>query len=155
MLHSALAIAPVFLIIMLGWAARQSRIVPDEAWAGVNKLAYNVLAPLFMLSTIAKADIAGAGAGIYIGALLTGALFGAAIALLIKPIAGSDMPAYSSVFQTAVRWNAMVLLSATPGLFGEAGVTYVVLAVGPMALMANLLAVTGLSPCSAASSAIP
>jgi predicted permease len=57
MTQLAVALAPVFIAILAGWGARFTNIVPAPAWGGVNRLAYMILAPVFMFTEIVRADL--------------------------------------------------------------------------------------------------
>ncbi|MET0544873.1 MAG: AEC family transporter [Caulobacterales bacterium] len=141
---TAAAITPIFLSILLGWAIRKLDIMPAGAWAGVNRLAFYVLAPMYLLHLITHADISGAGAGHFILVLMTGVVISALAALVIKPLLTRNS-SFASVFQAAVRWNAIVLLAAAPSMFGADGASLLALALAPMTVACNVLAVAGFS----------
>ena len=46
------ALAPVFLLILLGWAVRAGRVASAEALGHVNRFGYFVLYPAFLFTTI-------------------------------------------------------------------------------------------------------
>jgi predicted permease len=138
------ALAPVFLLIALGWGARAARILPDEAWGAVNRFGYFLPYPAFLFTTVAGADLHANNAGPFLAACLSG--FGAmvAIALAIRPLF-KNAPAYTSVFQGVVRWNGFVILAAANSLYGPRGEELIALAFGPLVLLINLICVAVLA----------
>ena len=135
-----LALAPVFLAILTGWGARLSKVVPETAWQGVNRLAYMILAPVFMFTEIVRADlsfqdlsfaVAGVASFIAMGVLGFG----------LMPVAG-DGPTFASAHQGSIRWNTFVILAAAAAAFGPEGSALVALLMGPGIPVVNVMTVT-------------
>ncbi len=68
----AFALAPVFLVIALGFIVCRTGIAPAESWSGLNRVAYAVLFPALLFTTIANADFDAAGVGAFVAAVVTG-----------------------------------------------------------------------------------
>ncbi|MGE0044278.1 MAG: AEC family transporter [Hyphomonadaceae bacterium] len=141
MLDVVVALAPVFILILIGWGARSARILPDEAWGAVNRFGYLVLYPAFLFTTVAGANLTSANAPAFLAAAITGFLIMAAFAFATRFFIRNDDPAFTSVFQGAVRWNGFALLAAADGLYGPGGAAMVALAFGPLVLIVNLISV--------------
>jgi malonate transporter len=139
------ALAPVFLLILIGWGARAAKLASSEAFAAVNRLGYTLLYPAFLFTTIAGADVHAADAGPFVAGALAGFASMAVIALAVKPVFGTDGPAFTSLFQGALRWNGFAVLAAAPALFGRQGGDLVALAFGPAVLLVNLISVAALA----------
>ncbi len=139
------ALAPVFLLIVIGWGARRARFLPEEAWAGVNRFGYLVLYPAFLFTTIAGADLGAADAFSFVGATLSGFAAVGLLALLTRFVFRADGPAFTSVFQGALRWNGFALLAAADSLYGPGGAARIALAFGPLVLLINLASVAVLA----------
>src|SRR2546430_11225846 len=95
------ALAPVFLLIVLGFALKQSLMRLETQWHGLERLVYYVLFPALLIETLAKADLATvpvAGVG---GALLLSALLLSGLCLALRPFLASkcavDGPAFTSI----------------------------------------------------------
>ena len=58
-----LGIAPVFVLIALGYGLRKSDFLPDAAWRPIEKLSINILYPGFLIPAIWHADLSGPSAG--------------------------------------------------------------------------------------------
>lgn len=138
------ALAPVFLLIVLGWAVRASRLMPAETLGAVNRFGYFVLYPAFLFTTVASASLGSGEALLFLGAVLIGFLALVALTLLFRPLF-RDGPAYTSVFQGATRWNGFAILAAANEIFGPLGRPYIALAFGPAVVMLNVISVAVLA----------
>ncbi|XBQ15650.1 MAG: AEC family transporter [Oceanicaulis sp.] len=140
----AVALVPIFGVIALGWALRRSKLVRLELWPGINRLSYQALLPALLFSTISRAEIEGAEAGAFLLAVTLAFLAMGAISLLFKPLP-VDGPAYTSLFQGAVRWNGFVLLALAGAVFGAEGAALVALVFAPTVPLINVMCVAVLT----------
>ncbi|WP_316237463.1 AEC family transporter [Bradyrhizobium sp. SZCCHNR1015] len=144
----AAALAPVFLLIVMGFGLRRSLIRLDTQWHGLERLTYYVLFPALLLQSLVKADLGKvpvAGIG---GALFLAMLAMSALCLALRPLltrSGIDGPAFTSIFQGATRWQTYVALSVAGSLFGPTGLA--VASVGMIAIipMVNVFSVAVLA----------
>ncbi|MGE5545784.1 MAG: AEC family transporter [Solirubrobacterales bacterium] len=141
------ALAPIFLLILLGWGVRATAFVPDAFWAPAEKLTYFVLFPALLVANLAEARLEGlpvAGmAAAQAGGILAMAL---AVALLRNPAGRRlDGASYSSLFQGAIRPNTYVGLAAAAGLWGAQGVTLTAICVALVVPLVNVLSVIALA----------
>ncbi|WP_315784493.1 AEC family transporter [Bradyrhizobium sp. SZCCHNPS1003] len=142
------ALAPVFLLIVVGFGLRRSLMRLDTQWHGLERLTYYVLFPALLLQSLVKADLSKvpvAGIG---GALFLAMLAMSALCLALRPLlarAGVDGPAFTSIFQGATRWQTYVALSVSASLFGPTGLA--VASVGMIAIipMVNVFSVAVLA----------
>jgi malonate transporter and related proteins len=134
------ALAPVFLAILVGWAARASRVVPEAAWAGVNRLVYMILSPTFIFTEILRASLSLEDIS-FVAAGVAGFAVMAAIGFLLLPIAKGDRSAFASAHQGVVRWNTFVVLAAALALLGPPGSALVALLMGPAIPVVNIVTV--------------
>lgn len=149
----ALALAPVFILIGLGWLARNRRIAEPEAFGAVNRFGYFVLYPAFLFTIITGADFSSGEAAPFVLGVLAGFGVMIALALLLRLVFRGDGPAYTSVFQGALRWNGFPLLAAATALYGEPGLELIGLAFGPLVFLTNVVAVIVLARWGAAKAA--
>lgn len=136
----ATALIPIFGVIALGWALRRSKLVRTELWLGVNRLSYQALLPALLFSTISTADFDGLNAGPFLVAVTLAFAAMGAIALAFKPLP-VDGPAYTSLFQGAVRWNGFVLLALAVPVFGPEGGALAALVFAPTVPLINVMCV--------------
>lgn len=140
-MHSVLGeLAPVFILIMLGYAVRMSRVISAEAFGQVNRFGYFILYPAFLFTLSLHSDLAGGDAGPFLIGVLLGFAAMIGLALASRPFF-ADGPAYTSVFQGSVRWNGFILLSAAPSLYGPAGPQLIGIAFGPLVLVVNVVCI--------------
>ncbi|HUR43422.1 MAG TPA: AEC family transporter [Aestuariivirga sp.] len=136
---------PVFLLIALGWGLRFRQIVPEDMWRGVELLGYWVFFPALLGDTLIRSDISQlplTGIAVtMIGAFLTMALLLLAARKLIMAQLAIDGPSYSSLFQSATRWNGFIALPVLAKLYGDEGVALVAVIIGALVPIANVTAV--------------
>jgi malonate transporter and related proteins len=135
------ALAPVFILIALGWLARNRRIAEPEAFGAVNRFGYFVLYPAFLFTIITGADFSGGEALPFVLGVLLGFAVMIALALALRFVFSGDGPAFTSVFQGALRWNGFPLLAAAPALYGPQGTELIGLVFGPLVFMVNIVCV--------------
>jgi predicted permease len=141
MIEVVAALIPVFAIIALGAVLRRLAFLPEEGWRAVEQLTYFVLFPCFLFGAIAFADFANQPVG-RMALLLAGAmLVMAALTFPFKNLLTLDGPAFTSLFQGAVRWNSYVALGAIAAVLGQPGLALIAIAVAVMVPLANLLCV--------------
>ena len=141
MIDVLLALVPVFAIIALGAALRWRKFMPEDGWRAVERVTYFVLFPCFLFGAIAFADFGDEPVGRM--ALLLGAamLLMAAIVYPFRTLMNLNGPAFTSVFQGAVRWNSYVALGAIAAVLGQSGLALAAIAVAIMVPLANALCV--------------
>ncbi|MGQ0532697.1 MAG: AEC family transporter [Caulobacteraceae bacterium] len=143
-------LAPVFILIVLGWAARAGKLATPESFGAVNRFGYFVLYPAFLFTLSSRADFTGYGAAPFLIGILTGVVIAFALALSLRLVFRGDGPAFTSVFQGSIRWNGFVLLAAALPLYGQPGLDLVGLGFGPLVLTINVVCVMVLSRWGAA-----
>jgi malonate transporter len=142
------ALAPVFLLIVLGFALKQSLMRLETQWHGLERLVYYVLFPALLIETLAKANLSSvpvAGVG---GALLLSALLMSGLCLALRPFLAAravDGPAFTSIFQGATRWQTYVALAVAGNLYGDLGLALASVAMVAIIPLVNVLSVTVLA----------
>jgi malonate transporter len=132
------ALAPVFLAILTGWGARLTKVVPETAWAGVNRLAYMVLAPVFMFTEIVRADLSFEDVSFAAAGVLSFIAMGV-LGFALLPLGRG--PVFASAHQGTIRWNTFVILAAAAAAFGPEGSALVALLMGPGIPVVNVMTV--------------
>ncbi|MES1991268.1 MAG: AEC family transporter [Pseudomonadota bacterium] len=136
---------PVFLVIGLGFLLQRRGFPGDGVWLPLDQLNYFIMFPALLLHTLATADLSSFDVWPMAAALATGQ-----IAIIIILIIGHNFyhlsgPAFSSVFQGAVRWNTFVALAAIASLYGKDGVTMAAVAVAVLVPIANTSCIIALT----------
>ena len=135
------ALAPVFLLIALGWLLRARGFLDDSFWIGAERLVYWILFPALLLVTTASADLTGFRILPIAMALVAAILATAALAFGLRGRLGLDGASFTSVFQGAIRSNTYVALAGVGALYGEAGLAVMGIVVFVIVTLVNLLAV--------------
>lgn len=136
------ALLPVFLAIVLGYLLRRTLLREESQWAGLERLTYYVLIPGLVIEALATADFSrvpafGVGATLFCGVIAM-----AVVLLAVQPLLrrqGISGPTFTSMFQGATRWNAMVALAVAGNLFGQTGITMISVAMLAMIPLLNVL----------------
>ena len=142
------ALLPVFLLIVLGFALKRSLMRLETQWHGLERLTYYVLFPALLIQTLVKADLTRvpvAGVG---GALLLSALLMSLLCLALRPLLSKfaiDGPAFTSIFQGAIRWQTYVALAVSGNLYGDAGLALASVAMVAIIPLVNVLSVSVLA----------
>lgn len=145
MIEIVWALVPIFATIALGWALRATGFLYPAFWPQAEKLTYYLLFPALLIAHLAQARLDLLTAGPMGLALFTALLFVAGVAVALRPLVKVDGPAFTSVFQGAIRFSTYAGITAALALHGEAGLTLAAVAVATMIPTCNLLSVAVLS----------
>lgn len=135
------SILPVFLLVVLGTLLKRWRLIDRDMWNGLEQLGFFVLFPSLLFSTLAKAEFSGMAAGnIALGSIGSVSLIALLLGLAwpLFRAAGVSPPAYTSVFQTATRWNAFIALAIAEKLYGADSLALVALVATLIIIPINL-----------------
>jgi predicted permease len=136
------ALGPIFLLIVLGYWLRRERVAPDAFWAPAEWMTFHVFFPALLFRNISAADVGGTANVLALGAAsLAGVL---AVALIVRGLRdrlGVDGPAYTSVFQGAMRPNVYLGIAVAFSLFGETGIALLSVCIAVLVPTVNLLGV--------------
>ena len=135
------ALAPVFLLIALGWLLRARGFPGAAFWPAAERLVYFVLFPALLFLTTATSELAGLGLLPLAAALILALLAIGLLALALRPWLGVDDAGLTSVFQGAIRTNTYVGLGAAGTLYGAAGLEVLGIVILIVVTTVNLLAV--------------
>jgi malonate transporter len=136
------SILPIFLIVALGVTLRRMTLFDDGLWNGLERLGFYVLFPAYLFVTLATADYADIDIGpvtaVYLGAILlmAGLLIAAWPIFRARGVGG---PQFTSVFQTATRWNGFVALAIAEHIADKPGVAMVAYLMGAIIIPINVI----------------
>ncbi|MEP9353152.1 AEC family transporter [Xanthobacter sp. KR7-65] len=139
------ALVPVFLTIALGALLRRILLKDPAHWAALEKLTYFVLFPALLVVSAVKADLSQVNVVAVAGALIGSVVVLSGLILIahrpLISVLAADGPAFTSLFQGAVRWNTYIVLAVAGGLYGAAGITVAAIALVAMIPVVNVIAV--------------
>lgn len=141
MIAIALAIAPIFLLIVTGYALRRGGIPSEEFWTLNDRLVYFVLMPALFFVRISEADLSDPdlipyGATLYAG-FFTAIIAGTAMALVLR----YGAPQATSILQGAGRFNTFIALAVAEALYGLPALQLAVLGAALLVPVVNLTVV--------------
>lgn len=149
MIAVANALIPVFLLIALGAFLKRTLLKSENAWDSLEDLTYYVLFPALLFIATATADLSKAPiTGIFVAlvaAILTVALVLIALRAPLQRAFSWSGPAFTSVFQGAVRWNTYIAVAVASALLGEIGLALAAVALASMIPLINVLSVVVLA----------
>ncbi|HPE70718.1 MAG TPA: AEC family transporter [Candidatus Competibacter sp.] len=139
------ALGPIFALILLGLGLRRLGFPGDGFWPAAERLTYFLLFPALLVNRLAQAwleEYAVGPVAVVVVVLLLGMT---ALAYTLRPWLGVDGPAFSSVYQGAIRFNTYVGLAVALAVFHVEGGTVAALVMALMIPMINVLCVLVLS----------
>jgi malonate transporter and related proteins len=140
-----LAIAPTFVLILMGYALRRGGIPSVEFWNLNDRLVYWVLMPALFFAKISAADLGAQPLGAFAGLLYAGFFAAVGFGLLAQRIAGLPPPQGTDVVQGASRFNTFVGLAIAEALYGAPGLQAAVVGSAILVPVVNVVMVTALA----------
>lgn len=140
-----LALLPVFIVILIGFALRRFGIIRDEQWLALDQLCYFVLFPAIIFKEIASADfstvpVVGMALSMTIAVV---AMF--ALLLLFHrqwmAVLRIDGPQFTSLVQGASRWHTFIAFAIIPLQFGPQALSLGAVSAAAMTPLLNILCV--------------
>jgi predicted permease len=141
MAATALAIAPVFLLIVFGAALRRVGIPSDDFWSLTDRLVYFVLMPALFFVRIAEADLADPDLLSFTATLYGGFAIAIAAGLGLAALLRQGPAAATSLAQGAGRFNTFIGLAVAEALYATPGLQAAVLGATVLVPFVNLVCV--------------
>lgn len=135
----ALSVLPLLLILAAGYVLAKSEIIPRAGWAAIETLSFRGLIPATLILAIARSDLSLERFGGF-GVALIGTLAiitGLALSLRLLPKKTMGNPAFTSLFQSSIRWNAFVALAAAEQ-FLDGGLAIMAVAIAVLIPLINI-----------------
>lgn len=141
-MSAALAVAPIFVLVVLGYGLRRIGLPGEGFWPMAARLGYWVLIPALLFYKISTAAI-DPGLMAPFAVTLAGSFFlaGTVVLLLTRTM---PAPQRGSALQGAVRHNSFMALAVAETLFGAEGLSLAALASAMLAPVTNLSIVPAL-----------
>ena len=140
--NTILSIAPIFLLIVLGYLLRHNIFQEMAFWGTTDKLVYWVMFPALLFFKTSTIDLSGDIIASYSIVVYTG--FGTAVlyALIVWKLFRLNGPVASSVLQGSARHNAFVALAVAERLFGSEGLSLAALVTALLIPITNIVVVS-------------
>ena len=138
-------IAPVFLLIVIGFGFRRAGFPGDGFWAPAERLSYYVLLPALVIHTLASADLAGIQLGPLVATGISMAAAMTALVACLKPVLRIEGPAFTSFLQGTVRLNSFLGFAIALAFFGAPGLAVAAVFVSFMMPTVNVICIGALA----------
>jgi malonate transporter and related proteins len=142
------ALLPVFLLIVLGAMLKRTLMRLETQWHGLEQLTYYVLLPMLLIQTLVKSDLGKVpvfGVG---GALFLSAVAMSLLCLALRPVLARfdvDGRAFTSIFQSAIRWQTYVAFAVSHSFYGNDGLALASVAMVAIVPLVNVFSVVVLA----------
>ncbi|WP_339639361.1 AEC family transporter [uncultured Sulfitobacter sp.] len=133
-----LTIAPIFMLVLLGYLLRRIGLLKGDFWTQSAKLGYWVLLPALLFYKISTADIDLGLTAPFAGILASSFFAAGAVTLVVTRIIAMPVAEQGSTLQGVVRHNSFMALAIAEALFGAEGLSLAALASAVLALVTNL-----------------
>lgn len=144
MLTIVLALAPVFLLIALGWILQRFSFPGGAFWPLTERFIYYFLFPVLLVRELSVASLGQYDPLTVIVTLVAALAAMTVLVLATRRLSGMDGPAFTSIFQGALRFNSFVGLAAAQALYGAEGLALFAVAMAVMVPLLNVLCVLAL-----------
>jgi hypothetical protein len=144
------ALLPVFALIVVGLVLGRLGFPGEGFWGGAERLIYYLLFPALLFTHLSEAQLSGLPVRGMVIALGGAVLAVSLLLVLLRPLLGLSGPAFTSVFQGAIRQNTYVGLAGAAALAGAGGLTLAAVAIAVLIPLLNLLCVAVLTVFGAA-----
>ncbi|MCP4433723.1 MAG: AEC family transporter [Gammaproteobacteria bacterium] len=143
------AIAPIFLIILIGYLLYRTAIVGEQVWSAIEHICFYLLLPFLIIRTLSRANLGDVPVIDFILVILVAisamSLLLVLVYSLLRARYPSSGPSFTSLFQGATRFHGFVALAIIGPLYGDNGVTLAAIALAIMVPLLNTTSVIVLS----------
>ncbi|WP_039019724.1 AEC family transporter [Halocynthiibacter namhaensis] len=144
----ALLVLPVFLTILCGYGLAVSGGLPADQWTGVEVMSFRLLIPAVLIGAIAESELEMSRFGPLIGMLILTLVILAALVFLLRfllPDHVMDAPSFTTVFQSATRWNGFIALALAEQIAGDEGILLIAVVMAFLIPLINIVCIIMLS----------
>ena len=135
------ALGPIFTLILLGLGLRRFGFPGDGFWPAAERFTYFILFPALLVQRLALAQLGDYAVGPVVAVIVMILLGMTALVYALRLWLKVDGPAFTSVYQGAIRFNTYVGLAVALAVFQAEGGTMAALVMAIMIPLINLLCV--------------
>lgn len=144
-------IMPLFLYMMLGYAAKKRGLLTKELNDGVNQLMFALFLPVLLFKTLYQDDLSGFGQAAFIPYAMAGTVLSFLILFALFSRLEKDPAKRGSLIQGAFRGNSILFgLPVAISIFGEGNTAEVAIVLAAIIPIYNVLSVLVLEICGQA-----
>jgi predicted permease len=138
---SFVAIAPIFILIAVGYALKRLFVKNEYFWENMEKLVYYLFFPMLLILEITDADFNVSGIKEAVFVTIGSTIIVAFIMFAAQRVINFKKELFSSVFQGGIRYNSYIFLALSYSLFGGKGAAISGIFVAYMIVVTNILSV--------------
>jgi predicted permease len=138
-------IAPVFLLILLGFGFKRRGFPGDGFWRPAEALAYYVLLPALIVRNLAAAELGELQLATLALTIVSLALVMTGLTIALSRLLKISGAVFTSVLQGSIRLNAYIAFAVAAAFRGPPGVALVAVFAAIMMPTVNLISITALA----------
>lgn len=135
------AIAPILLLLGLGWIVRNCFVTDPGFWRGLEFLSYRVFTPALFVTSISRTELTDVPLEALSAGLVAPVVLVSTLVLAMKRVLRADGPRVTSLVQGSIRINTYIGLVFVAALHGDEGVATFALASALMVPLVNVVSV--------------
>jgi len=143
------ALLPVFIVILVGFALRKSELISEGHWAAVDHVCYFVLFPAIFFKEIVAADFSNIPVfGMAFAMALAVVTMSTLLLVFRRPLYAAlaiEGPQFTSLFQGATRWHTFIAFAIIPIYFGPSALALGAVSAAAMTPLLNVICVVVIS----------
>ena len=143
--NTLISLWPLFILIVAGFAMKQSGFPGDGFWPGAERFNYFILLPALLFSSLSAAPLHGAALPRLLAAALLVLFICTAGLLAARKIQRWPAARFGVMLQGLLRFNTYIGLSAVGGLYGKQGIQLASVILALLVPAVNVLSVVALS----------
>ena len=138
------ALAPVFVLILLGYGLKRARVFPDTLWSGIEALVYWLLLPALLVLKLGDTDLSAFDV-MPMAASMAAATVVVVALMLVRAAARTTGPVHTSILQGAIRQNSYIGLAAAVPLYGASGQALAAVGIAAVIPLVNVISMWSLA----------
>ncbi len=138
------SILPIILTLLTGYLLVCSKLIPKDNWQGIETLIFRLLLPAILIKFIATANLNMAEfAPMILSIIASISIVGLGVLILGKFRSKDNLPnpSLTTIFQTSVRWNVFITLTAVELFVGSNGTVLVAIAMAILVPLSNVFSI--------------
>jgi predicted permease len=135
------SLAPVFILIMLGYVIRNAFRLKQPFWEKLEWLVYFLLFPSLIVHHLSQVSLIGTEFPNFSLALLLSTFLVSGLLLLAQRFMNVGGAAFTSIFMGSTRFNTYIGIAAAGSLYGETGLIIASVAIAVLVPQVNILSI--------------
>jgi len=135
------SLAPVFILIMLGYVIRNASQLKQTFWENLEWLVYFLLFPSLIIHHLSQFSLVGPELPNFALTLLLSTFLVSGLLLLTKRFMNVGGAAFTSIFMGSTRFNTYIGIATAGSLYGKTGLIIASVAIAVLVPQVNILSI--------------